>query len=126
MTEAYCWSHDEKNYHGRFDTRELALEAGLETAAEGDDVWTGVVEPYDADIGSIASQLADSAIELMGEAADAAVGFDAADGWPNASEQDTDDLAAKIADAVKRWAEQCLESPRFSTVTGVVRHRREG
>lgn len=46
--DRYCWSHDEEEYHGDFDTREAAL-AEATAELEGNDepgetraVWTGV------------------------------------------------------------------------------------
>ena len=102
MAEKFCFSTNQENYEGEFETREAAVLAAIEQEdlEEGRAVWTGVVVPTDLlRLVPTGSWL----IEHMEEAAFEEVG-EAAEGWlDTVSKEDKDDLRKRMAEAVQGW-----------------------
>lgn len=95
MTQ-YCYSTNEENYHGHFDTRE---EAAAEI--DGEPGWTAVIEEYPTD--SLASGHGQDVVERLSErlfdfCGEAAENFDP-------TKQEIDELDSLIAEQVKAWLE---------------------
>ena len=102
MAEKFCFSTNQDNYEGEFETREAAVLAAIEQEdlEEGRLVWTGVVIP--ADLLRLVPR-GSYLIEQMEEAAFEEVG-EASEGWLDmVSKEDQDDLRKRVAEAVQGW-----------------------
>lgn len=108
LDDKWCYSHDEENYHGDFDTREEAIAEAQADEPERE-CWVGKTVGFtprlDVFAESILSDVLDQAHECCGEAAE---------GWlgerTKAQEQD---LGTMLNEAFQAWMTKHKQWPHF-------------
>lgn len=140
--ELYVYSHNGETFHDReeesdedsrgWETREEALVAGREHAelvarlkeADPSPIWTGVKVGY---VASAFFPTAHMIYDLMAESAQAEVGDDAAEEWPDIDDETAmKELHEFVEQTLHPFLEQWIEKhdlqPKFWSATDVVKH----
>lgn len=115
MTREYgpfCYSLDGEMYSGGYATIEEAIEEGMELA------WDNEQKEFHVgrSVAFLPRLSAWRAIDEVGEAAYNAVGY-AADGWPNPTPEEEEDLARRLTDVFRQWMKETDNEPTFFEVT---------
>jgi len=117
---SYSYSFNEESYTGQFDTREGAIKEAMATIDEGRTAfWTGSNREPEFDLRAldgdlIIEGLQDSEDDLM---------IEQADGWPNATSAQVDDLTATLRAAFNQWVSRHELEPKFWLVENVQEHQ---
>lgn len=118
MSDTYIWSTDGEWYHGSSATVEEAFEEAVDSGAEGS-VWIGITyEPA-------AEAYVDAELVLEHIACQDEYAHEAADDWPNATQEQLDELTAELQKTVGEWLDRHKLRERFFLVRDAKKYVRE-
>jgi hypothetical protein len=114
----YGWSaYEDEGFVGAFSTQEEALKDAHESVGKDSDIF--IQEGYYGDVSELApagNTFVENILDAVQERAYEECGEDAAEGWPDVTQEAETELANEVGNVIKAWMRKHLKMPAWTPV----------